>query len=175
MPIAIDGQSKTFSFKCHCCGQIREGGPSFAYDEPSQVSAVPEEQRASRVKIDEDLCSLDGEHFFIRATLEIPIKGASEGFLWGVWVTQSRENFYRYVETFNQDQTGMGSFGWLNVDMPGYRTPGEQTVHLPADICWGNERPEVRIHTDQDHPLAIDQREGLSWDRAVELALMIGH
>lgn len=86
MVIAIDGEKRTFSYKCDCCGIVHEGAPSFANDEPFQAFAVPEKEKASRVKLNSDLCVLDDEHYYIRATLEVPINETDDGFLWGVWV-----------------------------------------------------------------------------------------
>lgn len=173
MIIAIDDEKRTFSYKCICCGEICEGGPSFAYNEPCHTSAIPDEEKEKRVRLNSDLCVLDEEQFFIRATLEVPIKDTRDSFLWGVWVSQSKESFDRYIETFNEDQTGDGSFGWLTVSMPGYTKEGAKFVDLPTNVHWGTERPEIQIHDDQDHPLALDQREGISWDRAVELAVLL--
>ncbi|MES0812404.1 DUF2199 domain-containing protein [Roseibium sp. SCPC15] len=175
MTIAIDGQKKSFSFKCACCGEIHEGGPSFAFNEPSFICDISEEERAERVFLNSDLCVVDNETYFIRTTLEIPINGSDDSFLWGVWVSQSKESFDRYVETYEQDQTGDRSFGWLAVSMPGYSSKDTDHASLATDVVWGNERPELKIHDDQDHPLAVDQREGISWERAVELAVLLNH
>ncbi|WP_428651518.1 DUF2199 domain-containing protein [Roseibium sp.] len=175
MPIAIDGHKKTFSFKCSCCGKVHEGGPSFAYNEPWHTYSIPEKERARRVRLDSDLCILDDEFFFIRVTLEVPIKETNDSFLWGLWVSQSKESFDRYAETFDEDQTGDSSFGWLAVTLPGYVGESGEIVSLPTNVAWGKERPRIEIHNDQDHPLAVDQREGISWDRAVELALRLTH
>ncbi|MEM9635660.1 MAG: DUF2199 domain-containing protein [Pseudomonadota bacterium] len=171
----MDGQKKSFSFKCACCGEIHEGGPSFAYDEPAYIRGLTDEERAERVFLNSDLCVVDNETFFIRATLEIPINGSDDRFLWGVWVSQSKESFDRYVETYEQDQTGDGSFGWLSVTMPGYKSEGTDDTNLPTNVVWGNERPQLKIHDDQDHPLAVDQRDGISWERAVELVVLLNH
>lgn len=82
-------------------------------------------------------------------------------------------SFERYKRTFGQDQTGDGSFGWLTVTMKGYTKADQDFVDLPVDVFWGSARPEIRIKADVNHPLAVDQREGISWDRAVELAILL--
>jgi hypothetical protein len=51
----------------------------------------------------------------VRGLLEMAIAGATEPFLWGVWLTQSEDSFMRYLETFDYDQSGTSSFGWLPV------------------------------------------------------------
>ena len=175
MVVAIDPEKRKFSFKCACCGEIHEGGPSFSADEPPLLSQIPEEEREDRIRINSDLCVIDDEEFWIRATLSVPISGTDDDFLWGVWVTQSKESFDRYMETYESDQSGDGSFGWLVVSMPGYAAADGPLVSLPVDVFWGPERPEVRIHDDQEHPLAFDQREGISWERAVELVTLVLH
>ena len=78
---------------------------------------VPEEEREARIQVNEDLCRIrlaDDEtqfSYFIRVILEIPIKGATEPFMWGVWVSQSQDSFERYRETFDQNQPEEQSFG----------------------------------------------------------------
>jgi hypothetical protein len=103
----------------------------------------------------------------------VPIHGAAEPFCWGVWVTQSEESFQRYVEAWKKDQSGDGSFGWLAVTMPHYnrRAPGEPLEHLQCDVNWGKpgKRPKVVLKP-CDHPLYVDQLEGISWGRAIEIA-----
>ncbi|WP_417678031.1 DUF2199 domain-containing protein [Roseibium sp.] len=175
MIVAIDPEKRKFLFKCACCGEIHEGGPSFSTDKPPAFFGIPEDERNDRIKINSGLCVIDGEEFWIRATLSVPILGTDDTFLWGVWVTQSKESFDRYVETYETDQSGDGSFGWLMVSLPGYTRDDQPMISLPVDVFWGPERPEVRIHDDQDHPLAIDQREGISWERAVELVTFVLH
>lgn len=182
----IGGSSKTFEFKCADCGRIHRGSPSFAYDEPVYLFDVPETERSSRVKVDKDLCTIlpaadDPEShtmYAIRTTLDIPIHGVEEPFCWGVWVTQSKESFDRYVATFSGDQTGMGSFGWMAVNMTPYKRtgPGEPLEHLRCDVDWGptGKRPQIRLQ-ECDHQLRFDQQDGITWDRAVEIARLVMH
>ena len=105
--------------------------------------------------------------------LEIPIKGSDDPFTWGVWVSQSKVSFEKFVETFDRDQSSLGSLGWLPVDIPFYNltyavAPVE---HLECDIHWGEQgdRPKAYLW-DGSHPLSIDQRQGISWRRAKTIA-----
>lgn len=177
---------KTFEFKCPDCGNIHRGSPSFAYAKPTYYFDVPEEERDSRITLSEDLCTIapsandDGgdDIYCIRATLDIPIMGAAEPFCWGVWVTQSKENFDRYVDTYSQDQSNDGSFGWLAVTMAYYNrvATGEPLEHLECDVEWGTarQRPKL-ILQHSEHPLSVDQHEGIKWDKAIEIARTIMH
>ena len=167
-----------FEFRCDSCGEAYRGAPSFAYDRPAYCFAIPEHERAERVILDADTCSIDNEHFFIRTTLEIPIAGLDQPFVWGVWVSQSRASFLRYIATFDSDQTGDGSFGWLAAMMPGYETMDTDGdwVYLACDVAWGgvDQRPSIRLHQ-TDHPLYRDQIDGISRRRAAELAKRATH
>ncbi len=165
---------KRFAYTCSHCGQIHEGAPSFAFARPRQTYNIPSEEFENRVYLTSDLCVIDEENFYIRCTLEIPIIGSDDPFVWGIWVTQSQESFNNYVETYNLDQSDKSSFGWLPVDMKVYLDADTPTniQHLKSEVRWGTagQRPTVHIHDDEDHPLARDQRDGISWDRAIELA-----
>lgn len=170
--------AKTFEFRCQCCGEVHRGSPSFGYEKPPAYFAIPEAERADRIKIDADTCEINDDEFYIRALLEIPVEGADEPFSWGAWVSQSAESFERYMQTYNQDQGGEGSFGWLTVTMPGYvRTEaGEDWEHLACDVKWQaqGQRPLIEPH-ECDHPLYHDAVNGISWDRAIELARLVMH
>jgi len=170
---------RKLTYKCHCCGESYEGSPSFAYLKPDEVFDVPEDEYEARVKLDSDLChikagtGLEQDLHLIRVTLDIPIRGAKEPFCWGVWVTQSKESFWRYVETFNQDQTGTTSFGWLTVRLPHYNRsgPSDYLENLACDVHWhsAGQRPKIVLHQ-CDHPLYHDQQTGISWEEAVRIA-----
>jgi hypothetical protein len=182
----LGSNPKTFEFRCKDCGEMHRGSPSISYDMPVQYFQVPEPERSARVKISNDLCRILPAHddpddvtsYFIRATLEIPIHGAPEPFCWGVWVSQSKTSFERYVETYDQDQSGDGSFGWLAVAMRPYvrHSLEEPFESLECNVEWGapGKRPQVLIK-ECDHPLYADQHDGISWDRAIEIARAAFH
>ncbi len=166
-----------FSFRCTSCGEVHHGSPSFGYDKPYHYFTIPEGERDARITLDDDTCVIDGDLFLIRTILQIPINGVSQPFTWGVWVSQSEASFQHYIGSFNRDQSGNGSFGWLAVTMPGY-TVGDDgvVVSLACDVEWGatGQRPSLRLH-ETDHQLYRDQIAGISWDRAIELARLTMH
>lgn len=169
------------AYTCSCCGKPYEGSPSFAYLKPVYYFDVPEAEREARIKIDDDLCYIraaaddpdDHDIYAIRCTLDIPIRGVEAPFSWGVWASQSQENFWRYVETYNSDQSGDGSFGWLAVSMPYYdrSQPGEPLESLVCNVVWGKkgQRPKIMLQ-ETDHPLYRDQADGIDWETAVMIA-----
>lgn len=173
---SLSGNQKVFEFRCACCGEIHRGSPSFGYEKPMLYFSLPEDQRAERIRLTSDTCVVDDDTFFIRGLIEIPIHDVEEPFSWGVWVSQSRESFDRYVETYDDDQSGNVSFGWLEVTMPGYSDGELGWATLACDVHWQAEgdRPHIVPHA-CDHPLYRDVTEGISWDRAIELARLTMH
>lgn len=169
---------RSFEFRCERCGNIHRGSPSFANEAPFNYSELSAGERVARARLTDDTCVIDGESFFIRGTLEIPILDAEDPFCWGVWVSQSKESFKRYLATFQNDQSGDGSFGWLAVTMPGYRrNPDNEPIeHLACNVEWQGQgtRPLV-FPQESDHPLFHDVMDGISWERAIELAQKVMH
>lgn len=171
---------KQFQYKCFECGKVHEGSPSFSLKYPTYYYDVPEAERAGRVRIGDYFCQIkpasddtNGSSIqCIRAVLDIPIKGVNEPFTWGVWVTQSKESFEKYTETFGDDQSSLGSFGWLAVDMPFYNISdsGAPIEHLECDVDWGDKgrRPKISLWRNA-HQLAVDQRTGISWRKATKI------
>ncbi len=163
-----------FSFKCSTCGEVHEGSPSFAFHAPDSYLEQPKEVQEAG-ELSGDLCRYedeDGMHHFIRVCLEVPIHGVSEPFLWGVWVSLSEKNFARYVETYDHPDTSDCYFGWLCNYLPYYpNTYALKTQVHPRD---GNARPYI-VLDETNHPLSVDFREGISIQKAQEIAEQITH
>ena len=179
-------RKRRFEYRCSSCGDVHRGSPSVGFAKPPVYFDVPEAERAARVTLTSDLCSIEPSAeepdmptaYFIRTTLNIPIIGVEEPFCWGVWVSQSEDNFKHYVRTYDDDQSGMGSFGWLLASMPGYdrRDENGELEVVPCNVWWGtgDQRPEVEVQ-ECDHPLFTDQRDGITWEDAAQLAQRVLH
>ena len=177
---------RAFAFDCPDCGETHIGANSFGYDRPAQCADVPISERRRRITLTNDLCRIAPGRYseqrepqlFIRTSLEIPIHGFDAPFSWGVWVTQSRSAFERYIDTFTDDQSHDGSFGWLAVIMPGYRRHGadEPLELLGCNVHWQKpgHRPKLSLH-ESDHPLYRDQKNGISFLRAAWFARLVLH
>ncbi|WP_426366719.1 DUF2199 domain-containing protein [Streptomyces sp. E-08] len=117
-----------------------------------------------------DQCVIKGEHYFVKGLIEIPVIGSDEVFSWGVWASLSRENFSRAADLW--DTPGRESekpyFGWLTTELPVY---APSTVNLKVNVHTRpiGERPLVELEP-TDHPLAVEQRAGITMDRVREIA-----
>ncbi len=153
---------------CHLCGELHDGLPALSVDKPDQYWNVADEERDWRITFSPDTCEIDGEHFFIRGNLEIPILASGETLCFGVWVSQKEENFRTYLENFESPDIGP-FFGWLCTRIKHY---DEEPLLLKtmAYFLGGGLRPAIEVHESETHQLAIDQREGITLERAWEIA-----
>ena len=96
-------------------------------------------------------------------------------FSWGVWVSLSRENFSRAADLW--DTPGRESekpyFGWLTTELPIY---SPSTINLKTHVHTRpiGERPLVELEP-TEHPLAVEQRTGITRDRVREIAEALLH
>jgi hypothetical protein len=157
-------------FRCATCGATHDELPfCFISRAPAQTSVVPEAELPTRVLLSTDQCVIDGEHFFILGNLDLPILGRDETFRWSLWSSLSRTSFERANELWEAEgrEREPPYFGWLSTAIPGY----ERTVGLKVNVLTQpvGVRPLIRL-LPQEHPLAHDQFEGISWERACELS-----
>ncbi len=136
----------------------------FGADAPAAWDALPESERSRRGWLTSDLCEIDGQHFFIRGRLEIPILSSDRVFAWLVWSSLSEENFRRAQErwsTAGREQEAP-YFGWLSSVLPGY--PSTTNLKVLVHTRAVGERPWVELEA-TDHPLSVEQRDGITWER----------
>ena len=104
----------------------------------------------------------------------MPIEGRDDPFVYGVWSSLSRQSFERIYDLWDDPRrTGEPPyFGWLSNELPGY----PETLNLPVDVVTAELglRPELLLR-DGEHPLIKEQREGITFERAVELDLINLH
>jgi hypothetical protein len=155
---------------CRCCGKEFNTLPlSFAAVAPDPWFAIPETERGDRALLGSDQCVIDGKQFFIRGCLEIPILDCNDPFVWGVWVSVSEASFNRIEqlwETEIRDQEPP-FFGWLCNQLSVY----PPILGLKTNLRLRNSgiRPFIALEP-TDHPLAVEQRQGIPLHRVEEIA-----
>jgi hypothetical protein len=165
-------------FLCRICGERHIISTSYSIKVPAAALAVPKDEVDTRVVITPDQCVIDNRDFYIRGRIPIPIHGPAgdldEPFIWGVWAEISPKNFIRTFELW--DTPGREAEppfpGYLNSEITVYGP----TINLEVDIHTQvvGRRPHFFIK-DPDHPLAREQREGISLERLEEIAIQILH
>lgn len=163
--------------KCACCGQAHDGYPmAYATGAPVYWYGLPEKRRKRRILswrrrsfLDEELCVINGEHFFIWGRVLIPVLDGRRPFEWGVWVSLSETNFKRTLALWEQPSREDEPlyFGWLSTSLPLY--PDTLNLQTMAYTQPVGERPVIELEP-TDHPLAVEQRNDITMARVREIA-----
>ena len=146
----------------------------FGPSAPDKWFGLPQAERATRAELTSDQCVIDGEHFFVLGRIVLPVVDAPEPFVWLAWVSLSETNFGRACELWNAPgrEREPAYFGWLQNALPYSPT----TLGLKTNLHTKpvGERPEIELEPN-DHPLAIEQREGITMARVREIVEAMLH
>jgi hypothetical protein len=162
----------TYGCVCRCCGERHDELPfSYHAEAPDHWPG----RRTRRSRLTGETCVIRGKSFFIRALVRLPVRDAAEDFAWGVWVSLSEANFRRTVALWETPgrETEPPMFGWFSTELPVYEP---STINLKTMVHMRpvGERPLLELEP-TDHPLAVEQREGIDLARVRELADLVLH
>ncbi len=167
--------SQLGGFQCARCGQYHDTLPlAYGPPAPELYYRIPEAERASRCELTSDACVIDDTYYFIIGNLEIPILDADETFSWDVWVSLSLANFRRACELWETEgrESEPPYFGWLSTSLPVY--PETLSLKTHVHTRQVGRRPYIELER-TDHPLAIEQRNGITMHRVREIAEAVFH
>lgn len=154
---------------CTCC-QGEHSGPALSYGADAPAVWRPEFAGEPDSMLSEDLCVIRGEAFFIQGMIEIPVRDTGEVFSWGVWTSLSKQSFGRVIDRWEDPDRDREPpyFGWLSTELTPYPL---STINLRTHVHTRppGRRPGVELEPTA-HPLAVEQREGITSARVRELA-----
>lgn len=161
-------------FTCSRCGALHSG-PPMHYTAEAPALWDPSFADADDCLLSSDQCVIHARHYFVKGLIEIPVIGSDEVFSWGVWVSLSRESFSRAADLW--DTPGRESeqpyFGWLTTDLPVY-SPATLNLKTNVHARPVGQRPFVELEP-TGHPLAVEQRTGITRGRVREIASAVFH
>ena len=165
---------------CPCCGEAHGGLFDLALDVPEPWEGDEEprpdtELRSSNNILTKNFCVLDGDSFFVRCVLKLPIIGSVDSsFGYGIWSSLSQTNFDLDFDDFDSEsRADQGPwFGWFANRLQGY----PDTLALKCRVHPQNNhlRPLIELEP-TDHPLSLEQQHGITLDRILELYAETGH
>jgi hypothetical protein len=125
-------------------------------------------------QLSSDQCVIDNSHYFVLGRIEIPVVDREEQFVWLAWVSLSQKNFSRACELW--DKAGRENeppyFGWLSSALP--YAPSTLNLKVNLHTRPVGERPFIKLET-TEHPLAVEQREGISLAKVQQIAERLIH
>ena len=160
-------------WRCAVCGQAHSGlATVFGPSAPDPWVSASSEQRSAG-ELTPDQCVLpDGAttHHFIRGHIEIPVVDRpGTTFVWSAWASLSEANMDLTSEHWEDpDRASLPPmFGWLCTALE-YEPP---TLSLPTHVHTRDPGvvPSIELDPGLDHPLAVEQREGITWHRVAEI------
>ena len=118
---------------------------------------------------------VDQQWFFIRGCLEIPVVDSTEPFIWGLWASVREQVFDEISESWEEEgrESIRGPFkGRLANSLSLYA----ETLNVKVRIVIQPlaTRP-LSVVEQPEHPLAIEQQNGISQERAKEIASLLLH
>lgn len=165
----------TEGYICSRCGESHGDLPiSYGASAPAHWYQLPPEERGRRALLSSDRCVIDDKYFFVVGNVEIPLIGEGINFVWSVWVSLSGNNFRRANEL--SETKGRESeppyFCWVSTELPCYPSTLELKARLHTRPV--GERPLVELEQ-TEHPLAVEQRRGITLARVREIAECVMH
>jgi hypothetical protein len=168
------------SWTCASCKQEHQGLFDLGCRKPDYWTDDGDAQPNSAVVgsthcLTEDFCIVNGESYFVRGLLRLPLVGDPDRyFAFGVWSSLAQPNFERYVETFDDaTQNEIGPwFGWFSNSLKAY--PDTRGLKCRVRPQPHGQRPWIELH-DADHPLVKDSREGITYERLLAIYAANGH
>jgi hypothetical protein len=141
---------------------------------PDSIHDLNNDERDRRAWLTEDFAVLDDSRFYVRGLLEIPIPELEARFGYGVWLEVEQPDFAELLEHWKDpEQSGFAPTpGRLaNEVAPYIATNGLPALLQPiaADLL-----PVVEV-LDSAHPLALDQRDGITAPESDRLAATVLH
>jgi hypothetical protein len=164
------------AYRCASCNQLHDEQPmAFHAMAPLIWDTLTKAEQAARGELGSDQCVIDEKHFFIRGLIHIPVHGLEEPLVWGVWVSLSLKSFLRASELWTTPgrEAEPPYFGWLSTDLAP-RYPSTLQLKTMVQTREVGLRPLITLEP-TDHPLAVEQREGISRQRLEALWASLLH
>ncbi|GAA5069715.1 DUF2199 domain-containing protein [Lysobacter panacisoli] len=162
------------TWKCALCGEADNETPRCFGTEAPWRAMVPESEFDQRVELTADQCVVDEKAFFIRGHIEILVHGQSEPLAFSVWSSLSERSFLHMSERWRCADRADDPpyFGWLSTDIAVY----PDTINLKLSV-QSRAPGLVPLFTvaPSDHPLSLEQRQGISEARWHEIVHSILH
>lgn len=161
-------------YQCDYCDEWHEG-PPYGYHTRRPSGWDEEVANHPETVEGDDWLIACGKDFFVRGVIEIPVHGVEDPLEWGVWVSLSAENFERF-RALADDHRRVEErpyFAWLFTEIPIYE-PSTFLLKTNADMRPPGMAPSIVLEP-TDHPLAIEQREGITEQRVQQIAGLVLH
>ena len=164
------------AFTCEVCGAAHTGEVrDIRMGLPDPIFLLDEEERRARAYVEDDFALLhadNGDRYFVRALLELPVRDEDGYFGYGAWIEVSEQDAAELGKLW-RDEEGRQADPFAGT-LANELSPYAFTEGLPVRIRLREVQslPLVELD-DADHELVRAQRNGISRHRAHDLAATI--
>ena len=154
--------------KCSSCGEEHPDDElELTFRRPDAIIDLPAEDWPTRVKEDADRAAIDGERFFLRGTLPLPVPERGSDYAIGVWVEVAPDTFWRVIELWSsEDQVDEPPFAaTLANQIPSL--PSTLGLHVAMKLTGPTTRPEFHLVA-AEHQIYREQTVGITAHRIHE-------
>lgn len=161
------------TYRCRTCGQIHEGPPfSWVFATPFGWQLTTDPQSGCRGELYGEQAILhcqDETSYFMLGNIVLPVTDSEGTFSFTVWVSLSEQNFRHSSEVWDDPRRvdEPPYFGWLSSEIPGYPTTIKLRTNVHTQVV--GVRPHIKLEP-TEHPLAVEQRQGITVSRVIEIA-----
>jgi hypothetical protein len=116
------------------------------------------------------------DEYYLRGVIELPILGLDEVFLWSAWARVWQEDYEDFADHYHDEgrETTTGPYkGRLGNNLMGY-DPTTLNLRCSIKVQRVGVRP-LFIVDEPEHPLALEQRNGITLQRAQQIASLLYH
>ena len=157
--------------KCSGCGQVHNfEDMDLVFEFPDEMSKMSEDMRSERCAYTPDICVIDMERYLIRGVIHMNVLEGNRYWGIGAWAQVSEKDFLRYKELWSDEKQGQEPpfKGTIANMMPDDEYPSTMGMSCEVQLTDASSRPKI-ILTNVAHPLAIEQRKGISSEKVIHL------
>lgn len=151
---------------CECCGEMLVlDNLELAFRRADVVAALSAYEQQSRCQANDDLCVMDGERFFVRCMINLPLQGRERHYGIGAWAEVSQTDFEKILVCWDDEnqQKFPPIAGKLANNVP--LAVGSFGCEVAVKLTGKDTRPELVI-ADSHCSLYDEQMHGISVHRA---------
>jgi len=153
---------------CQQCGAVHALDKlELTFFRPDAVVELSEDERTRDVLESDDLCVIRNEHYFVRATLPLPVHASEMPYRLGVWVQTSEAAFRRIYALWSEEHQASEPPFDVTIANRISSLPDTRGLAASLRLTGPKTRPEVFVAVD-GHPIADQQRDGITAHRAYE-------
>lgn len=164
----------TTGYRCRRCGEWHDELP-FTYHAAAPAYWSSERAADPGSVLGEEQCVIEPDQFFVRGLVPLPVTDDERDFEWGAWASLSQDSFERMSAVWEQPgrERERPVFGWLATELSVY-VPSTSNLKTIVHTQPVGLRPLIELEP-TEHPLAVDQREGVSLARVQKFAELLLH